>query len=278
MSSPKKIPIRKGSYTIQQSLPKPVPLEIRPHIFNISNVVTWILWSIYMVSQSIFAYSIQLETDFFIWRMWIILLTELFLSFQEGVYALSIILGSFGVTRTEARPSYRLTGGSAPSIDVLITCCGEPVQVIVDTVKAAAAQDYPSALYRIFVLDDGHDEKLQRSIELFSAQLDTRNAPHVHYLSRQIEPRVKSYFKAGNLNFGIEETFRQGGSAFIAGLDADMISQPHWLSTMVPHLILDDRMAIAVTPQVSHGPKYVRKQHHLMQASRATTTSPSMTL
>lgn len=200
-------------------------------------------------------------------RMWIILVAELFLSFQQVVYAFTIILGLFGGTGTKARPSYRLTGDSAPSIDILITCCGEPIQVIVDTVKAAAAQDYPSPKYRIFVLDDGHDEKLRQAMELCSAQSAVNHGPQVDYLSRQIEPGVKTNFKAGNLNFGIEETVRQGGSEFIAGLDADMITQPDWLKKMAPHLILDDRLAMTVTPQVSHGSKAVPRRYLLMQAS-----------
>lgn len=37
---------------------------------------------------------------------------------------------------------------------------------------------------------------------------------------------------------------------YVAGLDADMIPEPHWLRTILPHLIRDPSMALACPPQV----------------------------
>ena len=42
-----------------------------------------------------------------------------------------------------------------------------------------------------------------------------------------------------------------GGSAYLASLDADMIPDKGWLRAIVPHLILEDNLALACPTQVS---------------------------
>ena len=122
--------------------------------------------------------------------------------------------------------------------------------MIIDTVAAAVAQDYPSQRFRVFILDDGHDEKLQEAMKRLSTRSAETNGPKIWYLSRKLEAGFRSYFKAGNLQFGIEESMRWGGSEYIASLDSDMIPEPDWLRRMIPHLLLDNQMALACPPQV----------------------------
>ena len=269
MPARKTFELNRGDYAIQRSPATPFPLEIHPHLFKWSNVVTWTLWSLYIIIQFGLAYEIQNGTPHFMWRMWAALFAELFLSFQEVVTALGILLGLFSLTRTDARPSYHLTGHSAPSIAVMITCCGEPIEVILNTVKAAAAQDYPVRKFCVMVLDDGNDIWLRWAIDKLSSAVEEQNGPLVAYHSRKLEPGVKSYFKAGNLQHGIDITSRsREPSEFIAGLDADMIPEVDWLRKMVPHLILDDRLGIACPPQVNVDQKFqdsARGSHQLQR-------------
>lgn len=103
---------------------------------------------------------------------------------------------------------------------------------------------------RIFVLDDGHDRNLRDAVLALAERSKTENGPAVYYLSRNVEPGSKSYFKAGNLQFGIDESEKLGGSEFIASLDADMIPEPGWLRRMIPHLLLHGDIALACPPQV----------------------------
>ena len=154
------------------------------------------------------------------------------------------------------RPARRLQGSTAPLVDIMITCCGEPVETVINTIAAAAAQDYPAKQLRIFVLDDGHDDQLRHAIALLKLHLTHRGSeyPLIVYLSRTVGKGEQSYFKSGNLRFGINSPERLasgGGSEFLAGLDADMIAEPDWLRRMVPHLLVDDRLAIVCGPQVS---------------------------
>jgi len=246
--------IKRGCHTVEQSPATPFPLEVHPRRFKTSIVVTWGLWILYMVLQYRFASLIQGSASHFIWQLWMIVLAESLLTFQDAVTALNIILALFSVKDTVPRPSYRLTGLSAPSVDILVTCCGEPVDIIVDTVAAAAAQDYPPQQLRVFLLDDGHDEGLQNAVTTLNASLVGMKKARVIYAARKTEVGVKSFFKAGNLRFGIEESERLGSSEFLAGLDADMIPESGWLRRMLPHLLLDEKLALACPPQVQRSP------------------------
>ena len=243
--------IRRGPYTVERSPAAAFPLETHPWLFKSSIVITWSSWLLYIVVQYRFARLMLATTPHLIWRLRIILLAELVLKFQDAVTALNIIVALFSVNDTVPRPSYRLTGIQGPSVDVLVTCCGEPIDVIVNTVAAAASQDYPPQKLRVFLLDDGHNQGLQQVIMMLNTRLADRKKPQVVYLSRRVEAGTKSFFKAGNLRYGIDESHRQGSSELLAGLDADMIPRSTWLREMVPHLLLDDRLALACPPQVT---------------------------
>ena len=246
--------IRRGPHTIERSPAAAFPLEKNPQRFKTSIVITWSSWLLYIVIQYRFASLMLATAPHTTWRLRIILLAELVLTFQDAVTALNIILALFSVNDTVPRPSYHLTGNQGPSVDVLVTCCGEPIDVIVNTVAAAASQDYPLQQLRVFLLDDGHSQGLQQAVMMLNTRLADLKKPQIVYLSRRVEVGAKSFFKAGNLRYGIDESHRQGSSEFLAGLDADMIPRSDWLRKMVPHLLLDDRLALACPPQVTISP------------------------
>ncbi|KAH0564752.1 hypothetical protein GP486_001861 [Trichoglossum hirsutum] len=123
--------------------------------------------------------------------------------------------------KTRNRPRLRLVGHQVPTVDVFVTCCKEDNEVIMDTVRAACDQDYPLDKFRVIVLDDG------KSVELEQMILEASKMwPNLIYMSREKKPGVPHHFKAGNLNYGLEQlTLLPGGSAeFVGALDADMVS------------------------------------------------------
>lgn len=84
----------------------------------------------------------------------------------------------------------------APTVDILITCCLEAEDVILDTVRAACRLEYPIASYRVFLCDDGASTSLQSAVESL-----TKVYPNLHYTTR---PRgAVNDYKAGNLNHGL---------------------------------------------------------------------------
>ena len=256
--------ISSKGHTIQRSRAEPVPLETHPYIFKVSISVTWCLWFLYTVVQTVLIGYMQYGSQILLWRLWIISFAECCLFFQDAVTIFGLLLGSFSAVEDKSRLELRLIGDEAPSVCVLITCCGESVDVIINTVVAAAAQDYPTHRHGVFVLDDGHDRMLRKAVEELNSSHKARHQAAVTYLSRKLENGFRSYFKAGNLQFGIEETRRSQESEYIAALDADMIPRPDWLRKMVPHLILDDKLAMACSPQVGalHHPS-----HHTHQVT-----------
>ena len=136
----------------------------------------------------------------------------------------------------------RLCGDRLPTVDVFLPCCGEGLEVIMDTVRAACALDYSSESYRVVVLDDGCSKLVQESIERLSLEQNYRN---LYYASRKVE--IHSFSKAANLNFGLDFVARlpSGPSEFVAVLDIDMIPLPHWLRAVLPYLVSDSKVGLA---------------------------------
>lgn len=170
----------------------------------------------------------------------------------EAAVAIPVFMQSFWsifILKRRNRPKLRLisNGNDVPTVDVFITCCGEDDEVVLDTTRAAVHIDYPMERFRVVVLDDGKSDGLKEAIHEMAA-----NYPNVYYRRRPKFPGVPHHFKAGNLNYGLEEVHNMPGGAgeFMAALDADMIPEQEWLRAMIPHLLIDDRMALACPPQL----------------------------
>ena len=251
MAKSKVSEIQHGSYKLHQSPAKLYPFELHLNAFIFSHILTWSLCILHTTILFSLAYSLQREDTSTPWQIWIALLAELSFNIPEAQAALTILLGLLSGKAAQPRPAYRLEGHVAPSVDIMITCCGEPVEIVINTIAAAASQDYPHGRSRVFILDDGHDAELQQAVEMLELRLDKAARGSINYLSRTVPPGQPSHFKSGNLRFGIEESQRLGsGSDLVAGLDADMVPEPKWLRSMVPHVLLQDEVAMACGPQV----------------------------
>ncbi|KAL9025064.1 MAG: hypothetical protein Q9196_006046 [Gyalolechia fulgens] len=210
-------------------------------VFRLFHITTWSLQLLHTFANLTLAYYAQQHGLSCSWKIWVALLADFFLTIPEATAALDVLLGLLSSKAAHARPSYEIQGSEAPSIDIMITCCGEPVRIVTNTINAAAVQNYPSDQYRIFILDDAKDPALKHAVETIGSRVKGRNGPTIRYLSRAKEEGAKSYFKSGNLRFGIQASkHAEEGSQFLAGLDADMIVEPHWLRRLVPHLLLND--------------------------------------
>ena len=138
----------------------------------------------------------------------------------------------------------RIIGNDVPCVDVFVTYCGEDIDVIQDTIRATCALDYPTAMVRVFVLDDGASTTLRNTI--FSMQ---QEHPNLRYTSRK-KPESPDY-EAGNLNHRLFYSQAIGNLAeFVAGLDADVIVDSSWLRATIPHLLRDPKLGIVGPPQV----------------------------
>lgn len=214
--------------------------------------VSWSLWALYLTCRyRTLAHQSEAAIGASRWVSGLLFLSEVLLLLPAIFSALLMALYIFFGTRNKHRSSYRLTGPEAPSIDVCITSCGEKIDVVLDTAASAAMQDYPQASLRVFVLDDGKDRALEEAIREYNQTHGTS----VNYLARTKLEGENHFYKAGNLRFGLETTEKMGkGSEFFASLDVDMIAEPDWLRRVIPHLLLDDKLALVCPAQVSSGP------------------------
>ena len=169
------------------------------------------------------------------------------------------------------REKLRIVGDNTPTVDVFVTCCKEDVDVITDTVRAAAAVDWPSDCFRVVVLDDGADPQLKAAVDDVSALY-----PNVYYTARTKVKGIPHHFKAGNLNHGLEfvSDLPGGASTYIAALDADMIPEPEWLRAIIAHLVIEPKLALSCPPQVCR--PIMQRKASLMRCSYSTTC-PKMT-
>ena len=246
--------VRQGPYEIQIFEPASYSAKhLRSPMVRVLNITSLALHFLYHIVNFYTAFTlppIRGKSKPF-WRFWIMIFAEFWLSMIDLMARSAHFSPIISRKQLWDRPRYRLIGNTAPSIDVCILACGEDVEVIMDTVVAALTQHYPSEHYKVFLLDDGNSTELQNAASHFNARRKQSDKKEVFYLSRKAIPGVRTHFKAGNLNFGLQETQRASGATYFASLDADMIVKSDWLRAVVPHLILDDQVALANPPQVS---------------------------
>lgn len=176
-------------------------------------------------------------------------LAWVFIAIELSV-ALPILMNNIwnvAALKERKRPKLRLIGDDVPAVDVFITCCGEDDDLVLDTTRAACDLDYPQDKFRVLVLDDGKSDALEKAVRDLS-----ETWPNVYYKRRPKFPGVPHHFKAGNLNYGLDEvhTMPGGAAPFMAALDADMIPEQSWLRAVMPHMLLDEKMALACPPQL----------------------------
>ncbi|EXJ89015.1 hypothetical protein A1O3_02079 [Capronia epimyces CBS 606.96] len=144
------------------------------------------------------------------------------------------------------RPTYRILGDFVPGVDLIIVACGEPNDIVLDTVKAACQVDWPVAKLRIVLADDGDDEELREDVKDLRKQ-----HPNLHYFARYKPHGVHHGYKAGNLNATLAyiDTLPGGQHEFMAVLDADMIPESCILRALVPHALQADNVGMVTTAQ-----------------------------
>ena len=142
------------------------------------------------------------------------------------------------------RPRLFLTGDLVPSVDVIITCCNEDIDVILDTTQATLHQDYPRNRFRVIVTDDGRSVELEKAVTAWMIE-----HPNLYYTARiKIGP---AGWKGGNLDHAYHFVDRLPGGAaeMVAGLDADLMPERRWLRSAMAHVVSDSRMGCVCPSQ-----------------------------
>lgn len=163
-----------------------------------------------------------------VWLYSLLIAGEIFHIWQILTYLITI----WDVKR---RPMVR--ANSFPPVDIFITVCGEPVEVVRQTVQAAKNQNYPD--YGVFILNDGYVAHQDNWEDIQRLATDMG----VTCITRQVVGGAK----AGNINHALQQSDRP----YVAVFDADMVPETDFLSTMVAY-IDDPKVAFVQSPQYYH--------------------------
>jgi cellulose synthase (UDP-forming) len=121
-----------------------------------------------------------------------------------------------------------------PSVDVYITVCGEPVDIVRKTAEAAIAMDYPN--HHVYLLNDGYVAKKDnwKQIDTLAKQLGIQSITRI----------VPGGAKAGNINNAMRVTRRP----YVVIFDADHVPYPEFLQRTMGYFC-DTKMGFVQTPQ-----------------------------
>ncbi|KAG8531810.1 uncharacterized protein KY384_003446 [Bacidia gigantensis] len=123
-------------------------------------------------------------------------------------------------------------GPDAPTIDIYLPVCREPIEIIENTWKTIIQLQYPADKLKVWVLDDG----AQTSIQDLAARYG------FEYICRDDRPHLK---KAGNMRWAYARTTGD----FFTVFDADFCPRPDFLLETIPYHLADPKNAIVQTPQ-----------------------------
>jgi cellulose synthase (UDP-forming) len=122
-----------------------------------------------------------------------------------------------------------------PMVDILITIYNEPKDILLRTLVACKAQDWPADKFNIYVLDDGNRPEIQKMSEKLG----------VHYIARLTN--VDS--KAGNVNNGLKHS----SGEIVAIFDCDHIPVRSFLKETVG-FFMDHEVGFVQIPHHFYNP------------------------
>ncbi|GAB3818115.1 glycosyltransferase [Tessaracoccus terricola] len=162
------------------------------------------------------------------WEAWWIAVP---LVLAETYSLVDTILFAMTMWRAKDRP-----GPKSPpqgTVDVLITTYNEPIEMVMDTARAAERIAYP---HTTWILDDGARPELEERARAAGLGYITRSADWVG------KPR---HAKAGNLNGALFQT----DGEFLLILDTDQVPDPLILHRTLGYFADDPEVALVQTPQ-----------------------------
>ncbi|SMQ49965.1 unnamed protein product [Zymoseptoria tritici ST99CH_3D7] len=130
-----------------------------------------------------------------------------------------------------------LTVETAPTVDIYLPVCKEPIEVLANTWKHVAAMRYPGLKMQPVVLDDGAQDEVKSLAATFGFR----------YIVRDDRPLLK---KSGNLRNAFNHT---SGDYFVV-FDADFCPRPDFLEELIPIHLANPKLAIVQTPQFFRAP------------------------
>lgn len=127
---------------------------------------------------------------------------------------------------------YAVTPETAPTVDIFLPCCKEPLEILENTYRYVQKMEYPEGRLKVHVLDDGALDEVKELAARYG----------FNYIRRDDRPRLK---KAGNLRWAFART---DGEYFVI-YDADFCPRHDYLLELIPRMRENPNIAIIQTPQ-----------------------------
>ncbi|HEY0834182.1 MAG TPA: glycosyltransferase [Azospirillum sp.] len=126
--------------------------------------------------------------------------------------------------RRKFHPCSAAPASDAPKVSIHVPCYNEPPHMVIQTLDALARLDYPN--YEVLLIDNNtKDPEVWKPVETYCRQLGEK----FRFFHLDNWPG----FKAGALNFGLEQTAPD--AQFVAVIDSDYQVHPDWLKATIPH-------------------------------------------
>ncbi|WP_168184479.1 glycosyltransferase [Pseudomonas sp. Bc-h] len=124
-----------------------------------------------------------------------------------------------------------------PTVSIHLPCCNEPPDMVISTLNALAAMDYPD--FEVIVVDNNtHDPAIWTPVQQHCQRL----GPQFRFFHLD----SLDGFKAGALNYALVKT--AANAQVIGVVDSDYCVSRHWLKMMVPHFS-NPAIALVQCPQ-----------------------------
>lgn len=187
-------------------------------------------------------WSLSLPLEFYLgpadWAAYAVLVPA-----QLAMLSILYILG-FEFVEALAQPDWRrrfhplgALPARPPKVSIHVACHNEPPEMVIQTLDSLAALDYPD--FEVLVIDNNTaDEAVWRPVEAHCTAL----GPRFRFFHLLPWPG----FKAGALNFGLDQTPPEAG--VIAVIDSDYVVEPNWLKELVGHFD-DPKVGVVQAPQ-----------------------------
>ena len=209
--------------------------------FYVSGILFFL--GLIQLSASVVVWSVSVPMAFYLspfdWTMFLLLVPA-----QLAIIGVLLING-FEFTEVLWRPRwlrhYGLLEPSPPAaqpfVSIHLACCNEPPEMVILTLDSLAALDYEN--YEVLVIDNNTKrEEVWKPVEEYCARL----GPRFRFFHLNPWPG----FKAGALNFGLEQTDPR--AEVVAVVDADYVVRRDWLSALTGHFA-DPKIAVVQCPQ-----------------------------
>lgn len=121
---------------------------------------------------------------------------------------------------------------TAPTVDIYLPCCHEPLEILQNTYEHIIKLDYPASKLRVYVMDDGNLESVRELARKYCFMYHVRDdRPHLR--------------KAGNVRWNFTRTHGE----FFVIFDADCCLRPELVKEFIVEHLEDEKTAIVQTPQ-----------------------------